>query len=134
MSQGFTQNGPVYIVDNDAWNAWTPGFTGFSADPSTANYFYKLVGKICFVSIPGGSGTSNTTAFTITGLPATSGSVAQWVSIAFPQDNSSNIDKNCMGQIGASSTTLTLYLAGSDTGWTASNNKAVGATFFYETA
>lgn len=53
---------------------WTPGYTGFSANPTTDTgvlTIFSVVGNTVTVLYASTPGTSNTTGFTITGLPFT---------------------------------------------------------------
>lgn len=53
---------------------WTPGFTGFSVNPTvTAAKFSISGGMVNVTYIQNASGTSNATGFTITGLPVAAG-------------------------------------------------------------
>ena len=113
--------------------SWTPGFTGFSADPTvTANYL--LLGKLCFINIyTSADGTSNTTGFTITGLPFTAAGITGAIMYCGSADDNS-IPSTCFGSV--SGTTLTLYYGASVTAasWTNSGNKGASLSFFYEIA
>ncbi len=109
------------------------GFTGFSANPTGIVARYKLIGKICHICLIMTAGTSNTTAFTITGLPVTSSGNLQRVSIAKVLNNSAQV-YTADAFISASSTILSLVLNGSGSGWTNSGTKSAEGNFFYETA
>lgn len=52
-----------------AYIAFTPGFTGFSANPTAVDARYYQNGKFVHIIISMTAGTSNATGFTITGLP-----------------------------------------------------------------
>ncbi|HPO87526.1 MAG TPA: hypothetical protein PLN86_16930 [Candidatus Hydrogenedentes bacterium] len=53
---------------------WTPGFTGFSVNPTVTAAKFSISGGMANVSyIQNASGTSNATGFTITGLPISAG-------------------------------------------------------------
>jgi hypothetical protein len=107
--------------------------TGFTAGV-TATVKYQRVGNHVTINSPAFVGTSNTTAFTGTGLPAiiqpsahTGG--GQWVNAS---DNSVTVtDANAF--IAAGSGTITFQRAGSATGWTNANQKgfALGFTLSY---
>lgn len=56
-------------ADTTVADTFTMGTTGFTSNPSgTARY--QTIGRIVVLSIPTLSGTSNATAFTLTGIPA----------------------------------------------------------------
>jgi hypothetical protein len=60
---------PMYETD---WLSWTPTLTGFSSNPTSAAYSYKIIGNVVhFYIVQGGNGTSNSTGYTLT-LPFTS--------------------------------------------------------------
>ena len=123
---------PEAGITGSAWTSWTPGFTGFSADPSTSGYLYKKIGRVVFLFFPFVVGTSNSTSFTITGLP-----FAAAQSVWTPTMLVSNNSGNAQGIANINTTTMTMYIWASltslsSTGWTSSNNKGVGGTFFYE--
>ncbi len=126
-TQWFSEN----YVRMDAWVAWTPGWTGFSAAPTSVTAVFKKLGKTCFISIIGTAGTSNTTAMTITGLPFAAARIQHIPMIAM--DNSAFPSTQVYAATAASSTTLTLLLNGSATGWTSSGTKLAEGTFSYET-
>lgn len=116
-----------------AGTSFSPGFTGFSADP-TMICNYQLVGKLCFIQMATtGDGTSNATGFTITGLPFTAAASSQvgFQFSGYGKDNSAvtNFTANISG-----GTTLTLCKGNSFTAasWTSSGGKSANLNFFYE--
>lgn len=123
-----------YLVSNltgAAGTSFTPGFTGFSANPTSVAATYTLVGKLCFVSITMAAGTSNASTFTITGLPFNA-AYGQYVAIAQATNGGAVSTAVASGSIGVGTAVLTLYLGGSSTGWSSSLGKGITATFFYE--
>ncbi len=118
-----------------AWVSFTPGFTGFSANP-TVTARYALVGKICHIVIyTSVDGTSNTTGFTITGLPFTSvNATASFFTSTIGKDNGAVT--SVTGEIAANSTTLTLYKGASLTAasWTNTSAKMAHINMVYEVA
>lgn len=121
-------------TDGDAWTSFTPGFTGFSADPSGVVAAYKKIGKTCFIRISMSNGTSNATGFTITTLPFTSAATAQYFPASFATDNGTQTTGK--GVIINSGTTVLILTdsAGSATGWTNSGTKGALISLAYETA
>lgn len=116
---------------SDAWTSWTPGYTGFSANPTTTAT-YKKIGKTCFFNIfMSVSGTSNSTSFTITGLPFTAQSTIYGTCGLVI--NASSGDARGSWQIGASGTTITMILNTGSSSWTASGTKSASFSGFYET-
>jgi hypothetical protein len=133
-SSGILTNTTGYTIANLADIAWTDfsgiiGFTGFTGAMSINYARYKLIGKTVFVSISI-TGTSNSTSFTITGMPFTA-KVNQWMPFCLGYDNSANII--CSSSI--STTTLAIYygITSLATGWTNSGTKGFNGEFFYET-
>lgn len=119
---------------SDAWTDFTPAFTGFvDNNIGTTVARYKKFGKTCFITVvTGTTGTSNSTAFTMTGLPFAAAQNATYpVAMAF---NNSAATGLAQAKTTASSTTLTLCLSNSSTGWTSSGVKYFACSFAYETA
>ena len=106
------------------WFNWTPGYTGFSSNPSGASAKFMIVGKQCTVTwVHGTPGTSNATGFTITGLPVTAAhTISGFMNL--------RVYNNTAFQAGAglaeiSGTTITLSRDGTGATWTASGQKSV---------
>jgi hypothetical protein len=122
---------PFTGIAGSASIAWTPGFTGFSANPTYIAQ-YMLIGKLCFIWLTvSANGTSNATTFTITGLPFTA---AQYTY------GSCQITDNGAGTVGsfqvAASTTVITFTKTpvfGGGGFTNSGNKGASLSFFYET-
>lgn len=122
---------PVASIVGASSTTFTPGFTGFSSNP-TYDARYQLIGKTCFVYlIATADGTSNATGFTITGLPFTKAGNTP-IAVGIATDN--GIQTSALGVV--SGTTLTLY-KGFQTGiaasWTNLGVKSFTGNFFYET-
>lgn len=100
--------------------SYTPTITGFSAAPTIDGY-YSLNGDICTWIIRGGSGTSNTNAFTITAPFVPHSSMANMIISCFVQDNGSNN----MGRISfrSGSNIVDIFPTATTTAWTTSGNK-----------
>lgn len=133
----FTGSGTAALADftPGAWVSWTPGFTGFSAAP-TVTARYSLIGKTCTVAIyTTSTGTSDTTGFTITGLPFTCvNNTLRFYGKGIGQDNSAVT--GITAWVAPNTTVLTLAKGDSLTAasWTGSGNKDCNITFTYEIA
>lgn len=100
---------------------WSPSWTGFSSNPNTIVAEYSLVGDICTVWLYAVSGTSNTTAKTVT-LPfaAKYGYIRSIVNITNSGTNAAGLV-----QTTASSNILTCYATAAGGTWTPSGNATV---------
>ncbi|MFZ2540348.1 MAG: hypothetical protein WAW75_01090 [Gallionella sp.] len=109
--------------------------TGFTANP-TATAVYKVENGIVNLYIPQSSltGTSNNTAFTITGLPSCIVPVSgQELPVLRGLDNAGNITVGA--SIGAGSSTINLYVCAATPTWTASSTKRlIGSSIIYPIA
>ena len=118
-----------------AWTTFTPGFTGFSVNP-TVTARYAIVGKICYIVLfTTANGTSNAQTFTITGFPQTSANNGvNYYGSAFGTDNGIGTATTIV--ITANSTTLQLFkgAASTDNTWTTLGAKGANFQFFYEIA
>lgn len=66
----FSDGSPINVPDDTTVNdTFTMGVTGLTTSP-TATAEYQLIGRQVQMTIPALSGTSNSTAFTLTGVPA----------------------------------------------------------------
>ncbi len=70
VTKYFSDGSPIEVpADTTVADTFTMGTTGFVSNPSgTARY--QMYGRVVVLSIPTLSGTSNSTAFTLTGIPA----------------------------------------------------------------
>lgn len=121
-------------VDQTAWAAWTPGFTGFSISP-TAFGKYKQIGKTVTVMLYTSlAGTSNANTFTVTGLPISpiSDTYIRYFSAGLANDNSAAIAAIVIINPGSTTATIATGNAVSNT-WTTSGGKYVDFTIVYET-
>jgi hypothetical protein len=122
-------------VDLNSTQAFTPGFTGFSANPTVVAR-YVVIGKRCFISIfTSSAGTSNATTFTITGLPVASANTSiDYYGSGFGVDNGSATITTII--LPPNSTTISLYKGTANGGstWTGSGQKYVNFQFSYEIA
>ena len=108
--------------------SFTVTATGFSGTAPSGTARYVRIGKQVAISLPGISGTSNSTAFTLTGLPA-----ALWITTAYSwpvnvMDNSVPLALPGSLAITASSGTLQLFKDFPGNLWTASGTKQFYAT------
>lgn len=123
----------TYSLDLHWSGSFTGTLTGCTTSP-TATFNYSVNGDCVDLRLPaaGLSGTSNSTACTVTGLPsAISPAGNVYGMIPFLQDNSAAISGQC--SIAANGTTLVLYKNNSTSGFTSSGSKGidVGANFHY---
>jgi len=122
-----------------AWQNWTPTVTGWAAGYTCIARYCK-VGKLCFVYLYI-SGTSNTTDAKATlPLPVSSVPRASFFQVPNFTDNSTSIrvGGRCFVQVRPSDETspneLWFWFDGSQNGWTASGDKVVYGSLFYEVA
>ncbi len=110
------------------WFAWTPAYTGFSADPtSAAGCKFAMIGKLAVVKFGStADGTSNATTFTITLPLATPNVSGIGVQINVNgSDNSAGLTTPSNATLAANSATLNLFKDIAGNGWTASGTKGV---------
>lgn len=117
---------------------WTPGFTGFSANPTViaAGCWFRVDGNVCTFNFQqNGLGTSNATTFTITGLPVAAATAVTTLLLGAGANNSANLADSVTGALLAvtgaiSGTTLTMTIGSGP--WTASGTKGLyNAQFAY---
>jgi hypothetical protein len=120
----------VANLSDGAWTAFTPGWTGFSVNPTVSAARYKLIGKTCFVILTlSAYGTSNATTHVMTGLPATAANTS-YVMLTFTSDNGV---QTLGGAANISGTSATILRSDGSGTWTASGAKGFQGVFFYET-
>lgn len=113
------------------WSAWTPTFTGFSADPTGYVARYAQFGKIVVVAYTlASAGTSNTTSFSLT-LPVAAKSTVQSGGLS-PYDNTAYAQPGCFQTTAASTTLVLQKTCGTNASWTGSGAKDAAFTFVYE--
>lgn len=114
-----------------AQGSFNATFTGFAAGPGVVTIFWQRVGNKVTLSIPQFSGTSNSTSFSMTNLPAV---IQPARSILIPhimnQNNSVDNSDDCQVQLTVASATVNFYKAFVGIGWTAANNKGLGLSTF----
>jgi hypothetical protein len=116
--------------------AWTPVFTGFSADPLGV-YRYILVGKLCIAMVRIYSlGTSNADTFALTApFKALTLSSMQWGCLCWrAYDYGNLLTTPAMALISDGDTSISVYKDLSMSGWTTSGYKGANFTLIYETA
>lgn len=115
------------------WQAWTPTFTGFSADPSSVTARYTLNGKMCTIYLDSTAGTSNATTFTITLPFAAANTSSQSFAGLMVSNNSAATTSPGLIRTRVNSNVADLYLNSSAAAWTASGTKnARISSFAYE--
>jgi len=128
-SAGITAAQTVFGTFTD-WTTWTPGYVGFSANPTVSYSKYCRIGKhVTVVYSLAGAGTSNSVNFAITGLPvAASSSLDATNGLQFwvrALDGGVALVSPAVGGIGAGSTQITFYRDGNTTSWTNTGGKGV---------
>ena len=103
--------------------SFTMTYTGMTGSV-TGTAFWTRVGNLVLLMFPAGVGTSNTTAWTATGLP-TGLRPARTQHIALAYSVSSQDSGFAEAVMTASSSTITFWASGSATGWTNSGNKGM---------
>lgn len=119
---------PIYQT---RWLAYTPTYTGFSADPTIGSRF-SIVGNICYViGKSSANGTSNATGFTIS-LPIVSSASCNVFTSGIVGIDSGAYTVTTV-TIGNSVSAMTLYKGtGDGTNFTNSGNKSASPIVFYE--
>ncbi len=116
-----------------AWAAWTPAFTGFSADPTGHTARYTRTGNLVTAAYTwNAGGTSNATGFTIT-LPVVAANTVPQHGICRAYDNGSYVT---IGTIAtrANSAVADVYPDAAGGNWTGSGTKNCHFVFTYEAA
>ena len=104
------------------WSPWIPGYTGFSANPTAAAALWTQIGRVIFVSYNATAGTSNSTSYTTTQLPAKALSNDAYGACGVSVNNSAGT-ATAQWSTASGSQVLTMYNAASNTGWTAAGTK-----------
>ncbi len=116
----------------DSWGTWTPGWTGFSANPAVSFARFLIVGPICFINYGESSlGTSNSSSFTLTGLPVPAAAIAGLHPIRVTDNGSAQSNP---GRVSFSGQVATLALNLGGTGFTSSGAKGASIVAWYEIA
>jgi hypothetical protein len=121
-----------YSFEEKRWSAWTPIFTGFSANPATILSRFMINGKNCFLqSRANSNGTSNATTLTMT-LPVKAGANCdEFITGQVAVDNGGFAEATIL--IGNSGTTLSAYKGiGDGAGFTNSGTKSLSPNLNYE--
>lgn len=106
---------------------FTATATGIASGTTTGTAVWRILfGKVCVLNIPIFTGPSNSTSFTVTGLPATIQPATLSTHFAVgAADNSVEVGSATV-TVNAGSGTLIYGLNGSTTGWTATGGKSGG--------
>lgn len=105
--------------------------TGCTTSP-TATVTWAIAGNVVTLTLPSLSATSNTTACTLTGLPASLQPATNSFSCPISAQNNGAYSNNVTAGITAASGTITLAFNGSSTGWTNVGTKGpFGSTIVY---
>ena len=113
------------------WTTYVPTLTGFSANPTSTIYQYKLImGEVFVRARQLTAGTSNATTFTMT-APFTAMTLTNgiWSTTAAPAvDNGVLTTTPALVRVSSASATINVYknTDGGTTGWTNVNGKVVG--------
>ena len=114
------------------WLDYTPTLTGFSANPSSTVYKYKvLYNRVAVYSRQGANGTSNATTFTISG-PFTAVTLTNgiWQAPAWPTFDNGGAAASTPGavSIATAASTINVWINSNlgTTAWTNVNGKRVG--------
>lgn len=123
-------------VENFDTDTFECTYTGFSADPAGTTATWYRFGRLIQLSLPIGTGTSNSTSFGIAGLPASiRPTTTQYCHVPFATDNSGAVAAGAIVSVtSASSMTIALNTgAYSATSWTGSGTKGLttDATIWY---
>jgi len=117
-----------YVVNPQGyptWFNWTPGYTGFSVNPTIRCCKFAMYGNMAHIAYAdNGNGTSNAAGFTVTGCPITPSAGVSFTSFqATVIDN--GVVQNSPGNVFwiGGSTTLTIQKLIDGTGFTASGGK-----------
>lgn len=134
---GYTWTVPTYTNANliqsptfeTRWLDFIPTLTGFSANPTTTVYRYKIrLDTVTLFMRQGGNGTSDATTFTAT-LPISAKVVTNhvWQSLGLGVDNGATAAAPCVIAVFDTSTNkMDLYKDSALTAWTNSGGKRIG--------
>jgi hypothetical protein len=121
---------PRYEENTDI-DTFTVTWVGFSADPSNTTASYFRYGRLVSLTFPVGVGTSNSTSFGITGVPAAiRPTTAQYVYLPYVENSGSLIAGGCVGSIETDGS-VDFAVGGqaySTTSWTASGDKGIDSS------
>lgn len=120
------QLSPVGFPD---WFTWTPTLTGFSSNPGSSVYRYRITGRTCTVNINQNSdGTSNATTLTISApVAARTLTSAVWYVTCLGRDNSTSLATPAVGGIISAGTSFSFSKDSASATWTASGGKRISA-------
>jgi len=122
----------VAVVDQAAWTAFTPSWTGFSATPTVVSRYKQLGKTVVWAVGVTGNGTSNGTTLLAT-LPVAARASQTGVGMATCVDNAAFL--TTPGRIDLPNTTqIQVYTTLAAGVWTGSGAKSVSFTLVYEAA
>lgn len=117
------------------WFNWSPSLTGWSSDPSSPVYRFKISGRKCLVSVSQpNDGTSNATSIVIS-APVAAATVAgaTWGSVPFENKNNGTVQTGAgRAQIASGASDIYVYLTLASGAWTASGAKRTSFVLEYE--
>lgn len=137
-----TANSTTFLRGDSTWQTaaatttgtFTGTFTGFTS-ANTGTCTWTLTGNTVTLFMPASLAASNTTAFTMTGLPAAiqPATLTQSVALTGDTQNNSTSATGAAAVFSAASGTVTFHNTGGAANWTASGNKgwSVGASVTY---
>jgi hypothetical protein len=114
--------------ENFESGSFSVSWVGFSADPSNVTANWYRMGSIVSLDVPLGTGTSNSTGFSFTGLPAAiRPDTIQYCHLPFAEDNGSVLTNGAVAQIQLDGDInfAPADAAFSTTGWTSSSTKGI---------
>ena len=121
------------FLQTPSWTSWTPTVTGWAAGYTVIARYCK-VGKLCMAYLYI-SGTSNTTSARATLPLSASGEPGfSYFQVPMYRNNSiyNYVGGQCIAQVIPGGQAAWFLLDGSLTGWTASGDKTVAISLFYE--
>lgn len=124
---------PINPTLFNAWQPWVPTVNAFTST-TTADYYYTQIGSLVFISVSV-SGTSNSSAFTITPpIPAATYLDSIEASITLGVDNGSTLTQGPRATIapGSNNNLIVLFSNSSGSGWTNSGTKEARFQMFYQ--
>lgn len=132
-----TMEGVATLIDGlynyNEWTDWTPTLGGFSANPTSTSYRYRLDNGGCWVAVRQAvTGTSNATTFTIS-APTVAATVTNgyWGAVCWQAYDNGAIITDVAAIIPSGSSTITISRQ-SGAAWTGSGGKMCSFVLFYE--
>lgn len=125
--QGSHDGGSTFVDMTPDKGTFTATYTGMTS-ATTGTATWARMGNVVVLTLPALTGTSNSTSFTVTGLPSAiqPATLTQQVPVA-DCENAGGGGIMCQAQMNSASGTITMVLSGSATGWTNSGLKGIFA-------